>query len=209
MPNELSIPLGVIVSKERTSNPWQDYRWRPVSVFFDAPPNAGWSEVRRGPGFVHYHAATLILSLVRSETMAYRVNLANGEPSLYVVLKDGSGANHAVASPIDVHMLTASPFEAQNHGDLGFDIIEAVRMPDRLIGIVENFIAAHHAGDDEYKRKRNGSMIPMDRPQFPEDTLTDGLLGSLNTTSARLDGDVSDFETVAHSDQPQSETPRR
>lgn len=158
MPNALSIPLGVVVAKEQISNPWQDHRWRPVNVFFDAPDQANWSEMRRGPGFVHYHAATLQLTLHRKETMAYRVNLANGEPSIYVVLRDD--ADSGSDNPVDVHLITASPFEAQSHGELGFDFIEAIPMPDRLVGIVQNFIHEHHKNESFYKRKRDRASRP-------------------------------------------------
>lgn len=158
MPNALSIPLGVVVAKEKLSNPWQDHRWRPVSVFFDAPEVAEWQEIRRGPGYVHYHAATLILTLHRRETMAYRVNLANGDPTLYVVLRDDAeGTNDR---PIDVHLVTASPFEAQSHGDLGFDFVEAIPMPDRLVALLRNFIDEHQAQEHFYKRKRDRAGLP-------------------------------------------------
>ncbi len=158
MPNALSIPLGVVVAKEKLSNPWQDHRWRPVSVFFDAPDVAEWQELRRGPGYVHYHAATLHLTLHRRETMAYRVNLANGDPTLYVVLRDDSeGTNDR---PIDVHLITASPFEAQSHGDLGFDFVEGIPMPDRLVAILRNFIDEHQTQEHFYKRKRDRAGRP-------------------------------------------------
>ncbi len=160
MQTSLSIPLGVVIAREKVSHPWQDFRWRPVSVFLDAPVKADWRELRRGPGFVHYHAATLILELHRKETMAYRVNLANGAPSVYVVLRDdGEGESHA---PIDVHRVTASPFEAQSHGDLGFDFVEGVAMPDRLVGLVQSFIDEHHVDETFYKRKRERALQPQE-----------------------------------------------
>ncbi|MEO1207613.1 MAG: DUF3305 domain-containing protein [Pseudomonadota bacterium] len=160
MPNELSIPLGVVIAREKISNPWQDYRWRPVSVFFDAPKRPEWTEVRNGPGFVHFHAATLVLTLHRKECMAYRVNLANGEPSVYVVLREDD--EETDGRPLDVHLLTASPFEAQSHGDMGFDFVEAVKMPDRLVSIIENFVRAHHTKEEFYKRKRDRASRPED-----------------------------------------------
>lgn len=157
MPFELTIPLGVIVASEQTNNPWQDHRWRPVSVFFDAPKISNWTEIRRGPGVVQYHAATLELELHRKEVMAYRVNLANGEPSVYVVLRDDETNP---TSPIEVHQITASPFEAQSHGELGFDYVEPVPMPSRLVGILEEFIQSHHGTEAFHKRKRNKGSRP-------------------------------------------------
>lgn len=151
MSHVVSIPLGVVVARERIDHPWQDYRWRPVSVFLDAPPVEGWRELRRGAGFVHYHAATLLLDLHRKETTSYQVNLANGLPSVYVVLREREGESE---TPMEVHLVTASPFEAQAYDGSGFEIVERVEMPDRLVALVERFIAEHHVEESFAKRQR-------------------------------------------------------
>lgn len=153
MPSVLFVPIGVVVAREKISHPWQTYRWRPVSVFLDAPPVKGWREMRRDGGNVLYHAATMNLELHRKETMAYRVNLANGEPSVYVVLREDPDA--VGDWPIEVHLVTASPFEAQSHGDVGFDMVEGVPMPARLVQVVHQFIETHHEEETFYKRKRD------------------------------------------------------
>jgi len=158
MQTSLSIPLGIVIAREKVAHPWQDFRWRPVSVFLDASETPEWRELRRGPGFVHYHAATLHLELHRKETMAYRVNLANGSPSVYVVTREDADADNDM--PIDVHLVTASPFEAQSHGDMGFDFVEGVAMPDRLVATVQAFIDEHHVEEGFYKRKRDRAMKP-------------------------------------------------
>jgi len=151
MSHVVTIPLGVIVAREKIDHPWQDFRWRPVSVFLDAPPIDRWRELRRGAGFVHYHAATLPLELHRKETTAYQVNLANGLPSVYVVLCDGDGTE---GEPMRVHLVTASPFEAQAYDTSGFEIVERVTMPDRLVTLVRCFIEEHHVEEAFTKRQR-------------------------------------------------------
>ncbi len=169
MGHAVTIPLGVIVARERIEHPWQTYRWRPLRVQLDAPPIAGnWRELSRTAKSVHFHTATLPLQLCRKETMAYRVNLANGEPSVYIVMREETAAG---APPVDVHLVTASPFEAQAHGELGFDRVEAVPMPDRLVLLVRAFIDEHRIEDDLLTRQceraaANGANAYSEEPIF-------------------------------------------
>lgn len=208
MPFELTIALGVIVARERTNNPWQDHRWRPVGVFFDAPKVNDWTEIRRGPGLIQYHAATLDLTLHRKEVMSYRVNLANGEPSIYVVLRDD---DDNATSPVEVHLITASPFEAQSHGELGFDYVEAVPMPARLVGILEDFIQAHHSSEAFYKRKRGRAVRPEEHQfgQEPLVVLRDRMgrePGARAMLDGRLDGRADARDGVVRGDDTHQRT---
>lgn len=156
----LAIPLGIVIAREKIAHPWQTYRWRPVSVFLDAPKIEGWRELRRDDRSVLYHAATLNLELFRKETTAYRVNLANGEPTVYIVLREDPQSDNDW--PVEVHLATASPFEAQSHGDVGLDNVEGVAMPQQLVEIVHAFIAEHHQEEVFYKRKRQPHLRKED-----------------------------------------------
>ncbi|MDX2288282.1 MAG: DUF3305 domain-containing protein [Hyphomicrobiaceae bacterium] len=168
MGHAITVRLGVIIARERIDHPWQTHRWRPVSVLLDAPPvDGGWRELSRTAKSVHYHATTLSLELHRKETMAYRVNLANGEPSVYVVLREDPGEQ---PFPIDVHLVTASPFEAQAHGDLGFDQVEAVPMPQPLVALVQAFIDEHHVEETFVKRQRE-RHVKAEEHQFGQEPL--------------------------------------
>ncbi len=170
MSSALFIPLGVVIARERISHPWQSHRWRPVSVFLDAPRVETWRELRRDKSATLYHAATLNLELHRKETTAYRVNLANGEPSVYVVLREDPDADHDW--PVEVHLVTASPFEAQSHGDVGLDSVEPVAMPPRLVEQVRQFIETHHQEETFYKRKREQHK-KIDDHQFGQEPIVE------------------------------------
>jgi Protein of unknown function (DUF3305) len=151
MPLTLTIPLGVTVARERIDNPWQDFIWRPVSVFLDAPPLTEWRLLEQRAGYDHYHAATLDLELHRKETPGYLENLAQGVPRVYVVLRpvaDGS------EMPMTVHLVTASPHDVEAYGHLGEEIIGHVAMPEALAELLEAFVDAHHVNDVFKKRKR-------------------------------------------------------
>src|SRR5262245_23139054 len=78
MDRVLSIPLGVVIAHERIDHPWQEYAWRPVSVFLNAPEIGDWRELRRDATATHYHAATLPLELHPKETIGYVANLDAG-----------------------------------------------------------------------------------------------------------------------------------
>lgn len=168
MGHAIVIPLGVVVARERISHPWQEYRWRPVSVFLDAPPVDEWRKLRGDPDQELYHAATLPLELHGKETTSYRVNLANGEPSIYVVTRDDPDPSGK--HPIDVHHVTASPFEAQSFGTMGLDTVESVTMPDRLLAIVEDFIETHHV-EERFQKGQREPQAAAEEYQFGKEPI--------------------------------------
>jgi len=152
MGNAVSVPLGVIVSRETLGDPWQMYRWRPIGVVLDAPPAPLWREIHREKGIIHYHAATLALRLDAGEAMAYRVNLANGVPCVYVVMSEDGGNSKMRRST--VRHVTASPFEVQAFGGHGAETVERVPMPAPLIDLVRSVIDAD--GSNDTVAKANG-----------------------------------------------------
>ena len=152
MSRAVTIPVGVIIARETAAHTWDDVRWRPVDILLDAP-FAEWREVRRGQGFVHYHAATLPLELDCRQVTAYRVNLANGVPSVYVGIQQHPAGGTEM--PILVRSVSASPFEAQGYRS-GYQMVERVPMPAQLVARVESFIADHgHAAPcAKFSRRR-------------------------------------------------------
>lgn len=169
MPHLMTIQLGVVMACERAHHGWQSERWKPVSVVVDAPPQEGpWRELTRGDDYIHFHAATLPLQISQADTMAYQVNLSNGEPSLYVVLRDVEADDGE--PPIAPAFVTASPFEAQKFGENGLQFVERVAMPDPIIELIQGFIC-----DDESNRSLHlgGGDDPLTirkQPQFDADT---------------------------------------
>ncbi len=151
MQRVLSIPVGVVIAHEKIDHPWQEYLWRPVAVFLNAPEVAEWRELRRGPTYVHYHAATLPLELHAKDTPGYQANLTDGGPSVYVVLREpGAGAEQ----PIEVALVLASPHEAEAYGHGDGETVGAVAMPEALIELMEAFVAEHHVEEVFVKRQR-------------------------------------------------------
>ena len=148
---EVRIPLGIVVERRRSDHPWADATWVPVSVFMHAP-KASWMELLRTDDLVRYHAATLPLTLHRKETEALVMNLALDDPELYVVLHKAEGRRPI---PYDVHLVTASSYEAQDQEDSGDAIIGKVPMPEPVAALVQAFVAEHHREETFKKRRRD------------------------------------------------------
>lgn len=146
-----TLPVGIIAEKRRIAHPWQEFKWLPVAVIPGAGPVEEWVEVNSGEDFVRYHIGTLTVALFRNETEAYRTNLTNTRPSVYVVLREGEDEDEPEIRAV---FATVSPYEAQDHLDTGEDIVEAIPMPDDMVTWVQTFINDHHEDEPFKKRKR-------------------------------------------------------
>lgn len=139
MTDNLTVPIGIIVVREKSGHPLEAYRWRTLRVLLDPIDKFDWSGFQGVRRPRHFHTATLQLVLQRDEAISYRVNLANGEPSVYVVLRQE--ANSLRDAAVDVRAVTVSPFVARNNGDPSLDWVDRVPMPARLVTLLESFIA--------------------------------------------------------------------
>ncbi|MGI9357692.1 MAG: DUF3305 domain-containing protein [Rhizobiaceae bacterium] len=151
--SEVSIPLGIVVEKRKSTHPWADWIWTPVSVILNARADAKWVEMVRKNESVRYHAGTLLLTLHRKDTEALRANLMLPVPELYVVLQETEDPNPGF--PYAPHAVTASAYDAQDMTDAGDDIVEKVPMPEMVAAFVQAFVEEHHVEEEFIKRKRD------------------------------------------------------
>ena len=145
------MPLGVVIRRTPGVTRWAKWAWKAVGVM----PGAGvthWRELRRDGDITEFHAATPTLELHGAETDAYIHGLAAQVPCVYVVLRTSDGAG---AAPLDVVLVTASPYEAQDYADSGEEIVEKVAMPEGLIAWVRDFVETHHVEEEFKKRRRD------------------------------------------------------
>lgn len=152
----VSIPLGVVVRRTPGATRWAKWSWRAVAVLPGAT-EANWREMRREGESVEFHAATLPLELWRTDTEAYQTGLNVAEPSIYVVMRETEDPN--ADHDIDLLLVTASPYEAQDYTDSGEEIVERVPTPPALIALIRGFIAEHHEDEVFIKRKRDKKRI--------------------------------------------------
>jgi len=162
---EITMPVGVVVERRKLDNPWADWAWKPVDVLPDPPAMEPWRMLKAEGNATHYHAATVELNLHRKLVEAYRVNLAGEAPLLWVVLQEvdysESGADEW---PYKVHLVTASPYDAQDLLDSGDEIVEAVAMPEAILARVVAFVKAHP--EEEVFRKRKRDRLDVEELKF-------------------------------------------
>jgi hypothetical protein len=145
-----TMPVGVVVRRQPGVTRWAKQVWRPVAVLPGAGP-AAWRELRREGEAVEYHAATVPLTLYRTDAEAYLVSLSMTPPAVFVVLRpDRTGLR-----PYAVHTVTASAYEAQDYQDSGDEIVAPVPMPPTLAARVEEFARAHFRDEGFVKRRRD------------------------------------------------------
>ncbi|MEO0995300.1 MAG: DUF3305 domain-containing protein [Pseudomonadota bacterium] len=148
-----SIRIGVVIRRQPGATRWARWVWRAVAVLPGAA-DADWVEMRRDGEAIEYHAATVPLELHRAETEAYRVALSNEPPVVYAILRPDEDENSD--RELSVHLVTASPFEAQDYQDSGEEIVEPLPMPPALVAWISRFVEQHHVDEEFKKRKRRG-----------------------------------------------------
>lgn len=144
------IPVGVVVERRKTANPWVDFIWQPVGVLIGEPEAAPWTILSAGEDRTSFYAGASAIALYRTETGHYRDNLASGTPSLWIVLRPTG-----VEPPYELVAVTADPAEGESFTQVGDDVVEAVPMPPAVRETVAAFIAEHHVERPFVKRKRD------------------------------------------------------
>lgn len=151
----ISMPLGIVIRRVPGVTRWARHVWKAVAVL----PGAGkadWKELRRDEDAVEYHAATLPLELFRTDTEAYLHGLSAKVPAIYVVMRPSENDH-----PLEVTLVTASPYEAQDYADTGEELVEKVPMPDGLIAWIRDYVELHHEDEVFIKRRRNKTRVDL------------------------------------------------
>lgn len=143
------MPLGVVMRRTPGVTRWQRWAWKATAVLPGAGP-ADWRELRREGDVVEFHAATVPVELFEAETEAYLHGLHAREPSVWVVMRPVAGD-----PPLEVVLVTASPYEAQDYCDSGEEIVEKVAMPPGLHAWVGEFVELFHEEEEFVKRRRD------------------------------------------------------
>lgn len=151
----VSMSMGIVIARIKIDHPWQEYEWKPTGVLPGAAPIEAWRTLREEDDAVEYHAATLPLELHRKETSAYQVNMQDAVPALYVVYCEFEDEDADDEHPLDVQLVTASPFEAQDYLDSGEVMVERVAMPEGVGVWVTKFIEEFHVEEEFKKRRKN------------------------------------------------------
>lgn len=146
----LVIPVGVLVERSRSSNPWAEFYWRATGVLAGQPDTPAWTVLSDDGQRVTFYAGTAEVALYSSETGFYRDNLNSGAPSLWVALRAAESE-----PPFTVAAVTADPAEGESFTEAGTDLVEQVPMPPSMQQVLAAFVAEHHVERPFFKRRRD------------------------------------------------------
>ena len=150
-----AVPVGVVLRRTPGVTRWQKWTWT-ASAVLPGAGDADWRELRREGDAIEFHAATVPMELHGADAEAYQHGLQAQVPSIYVVMRDGSET-----APLDIVLVTASPYEAQDYTDSGEEIVEKVAMPPMLRALIEDFVDKFYAEEEFVKRKRDKKRIDL------------------------------------------------
>lgn len=146
----LTIPVGVVIERRKSTSPWADFIWRPVAVLPGVPEAAAWTVLDRDADWTNFYGGATTIALYRSDTAGYRDNLAAGVALLWVVLQPtGFDPPYAVAA------VTADPGEGEAFTESATSLVEAVPMPEAVRTALADFVARHHVERPFVRRQRD------------------------------------------------------
>lgn len=147
MSDRRTIPVEVKISRDRADQPWQTRRWRVVGVALARGRTRRIVTYRRQIAAVTGLSRAKrrlmgLLSLDLSELAAYRVNLGNGAPTLYIAIDE------KCSTTVALNGVTASPFALDPFEKPDMTLVEKVPMPAEIVAMVRDFVEANTRGPD-------------------------------------------------------------
>ncbi len=146
----VSIPVGVVVERRLTDNPWIDQVWRPVAVLAGVPDTEPWTKLSEDETGAMFYVGAAEIELYPSDTTQYRDNLMSNTPQLWVALRPTESE-----PPYAIVAVTADTAEGEALNETGTYLIEAVSMPDSIANEIATFVTMHHVERVFFKRKRD------------------------------------------------------
>lgn len=141
--------IGVVVRRTKVDNPWIDHIWAPAAALEEAPQTPPWTRISGDDGQDVYYAGAAFVELHPSETGNYRDNLLDGEPQLWVGLKQVEGGGE-----VELVAVTADPTEGESLFESGL-IVGKTPMPPAIASWVAAFVDTHHVERVFHKRQRD------------------------------------------------------
>ena len=159
--------LGIVLERRASDNPWLDHEWVTIGVTLDVVDSADWVTLYETEDRSRFLSPAVDLELHRAETEAYLYNLQSPEPSLFAVLRHDEESDATV--PFDVHIVTASPYEAQDYLDSSEEHVDRIIMSEELRDWMQQYVDEHHTEQEFKKRKRD--KVKVEEHKFGQEPL--------------------------------------
>lgn len=144
--------VGVVVRRAAVDNPWVDHLWTPAAILSEAPQVAPWTRLSANAGEDLFYVGPGVLELHVAETGNYRDNLMDGDPQIWVALKEAEGG-----AELELVAVTADPTEGESLFECGLPVVGKAPMPPDVAAWVAAFVDEHHVERVFLKRQRDKS----------------------------------------------------
>ena len=149
-----AIPIAVIMECREIASRWVTHAWCAAGVELenaegDMLETVGGSRFRRHPGFE--------IVLFRDEAEGYYLNVATGEPKVFVMWRQEEGDD--TPTP---HSVTASYNEAARWMDAQ-EKVDAVPMPASMAHWLAAYVEDHYKPEPKKKRVKVSFLAPRDK----------------------------------------------
>jgi len=173
---DLTIDVGVIAEKRKAHTKWAEDIWLPTAIIDGQLSQEPGQIMRKTESAESYFMGLAEIYCHAKETESYIHNFESEVPCVFVVLRRDEENEHRL--PWYVHVVTVSPYEAQDYADTAEDIIERVTMPLSIAKAVMDFTDQHHEEVVFKKRKRHN--YKNEPHQFGKDPIVQARNGPLN-----------------------------
>lgn len=152
-----AIAIAVIMERYAIESRWVTHAWRTAGVELqniegDFVETLGGSQFQRHDGFA--------VTLFRDEAEGYYLNVATGEPKVFVMWRQEEGDD----APLP-HSVTASYNEAARWMDAQ-ERVDAVAMPATMAAWLGDYVSVHYKPEPKKKRVKASFLAPRDKAQL-------------------------------------------
>lgn len=169
MPEIEHCKIGIVLERRVSDNEWIDHEWVTVGLTLDVVDAVDWKLLYETEGVNRYLSPAVDLELHRAEAEAYLYNLQSPEPSIFAVLRHDEESDEDV--PFDVHIVTASPYEAQDYLDSSEEHVDRISLPEELKDWLQQFVDEHHTAEEFKKRRRD--KVSIEEHKFGQESLVE------------------------------------
>lgn len=141
--------VGIVAERRRGSGPWSNWLWRPIAAIAGGATMSPGTMLREDDGLRHVYIGDADVTFVVAETGGYLANLESAAASLFVIAMPLEDENLGLR----LRGVTASAWEAEAYLD-GMHVVERVAMPESVLELALDFVAAHHVEKVFLKRQR-------------------------------------------------------
>jgi hypothetical protein len=147
---EMTLAVGIVLARRKAASRWIDWIWEARTVLQEPAAAEPGTRLGEDGDETLIYGGPATIAIHTNDTQFYRDNLTSGAPTIWVVLRTqaGDGLPQIVTA-------TCDPTEGEGYTETGWDIVNAVPMPQTIAAALAAVVEQHHVEAPFIKRKRD------------------------------------------------------